>query len=62
LRTRIASRTSHFMPTSLLESQLATLEHIADDGIGVAVDAGVSLDAVITAANAAVASWGASRR
>ena len=62
LRTRIASRTSHFMPTSLLESQLATLEHIADDEIGVAVDAGVSLDAVITAANAAVASWVASRR
>ena len=62
LRTRIASRTSHFMPTSLLESQLATLEHIADDEIGVAVDAGASLEVVITAANAAVASWVASDR
>ena len=62
LRTRIASRTGHFMPTSLLESQLATLEHIADDEVGVAVDAGASLDVVIAAANTALAAWVASDR
>ena len=27
----------HFMPTSLLDSQLATLEHLADDENGVIV-------------------------
>ena len=62
LRRRIAGRTGHFMPASLLESQLATLEHIANDEIGVALDAGESLDVVIATANAALAAWVASRR
>ena len=62
LRTRIASRTGHFMPTSLLESQLGTLEHIADDEIGVALDAGAPLDVVVAEAKVALAPWVASRR
>jgi len=62
LRARMVHRPGHFMPVGLLGSQLATLEHIGGDEIGVAVDAGASLDVVITVANAAVARWVASRR
>jgi len=39
VRQRMASRTGHFMPASLLESQLATLEHLADDERGLIVNA-----------------------
>ena len=39
LRERMASRKGHFMPVSLLESQLATLEHLDDDERGAIVDA-----------------------
>lgn len=35
---RMASRSGHFMPASLLASQLATLEPLADDEDGVDVD------------------------
>ncbi|MFE6978742.1 gluconokinase [Streptomyces sp. NPDC057682] len=35
---RMAGRTGHFMPTALLDSQFATLEPLADDEAGVAVD------------------------
>lgn len=35
---RIGARTGHYMPASLLESQLRTLEPLADDEPGVAVD------------------------
>lgn len=38
LGERIASRTEHFMPTTLLDSQIATLEPLADDEDGVVVD------------------------
>lgn len=37
LQTRIAARTDHFMPASLLDSQLATLEPLADTEIGFGV-------------------------
>ncbi|MEU8777521.1 gluconokinase [Streptomyces sp. NPDC048606] len=37
---RMAARTGHFMPTSLLDSQFATLEPLGADERGVAVDVG----------------------
>jgi gluconokinase len=39
LRERLARRTGHFMPVSLLETQLAALEPLAPDEPGVTVDA-----------------------
>ncbi|AEG43512.1 gluconokinase [Isoptericola variabilis] len=38
LAERMAHRSGHFMPTSLLPSQLATLEPLGDDEDGLAVD------------------------
>ncbi|WP_353807514.1 gluconokinase [Agromyces sp. SYSU T00194] len=38
LAARAAARTGHFMPPALLASQLATLEPLAEDEPGVAVD------------------------
>lgn len=40
LEARIGHRGGHFMPASLLPSQLATLEPLADDEAGVTVDIG----------------------
>ena len=37
LRERVARRTGHWMPTTLLDSQLATLEPLRDDEDGVTV-------------------------
>jgi gluconokinase len=37
LRERLARRTGHYMPPSLLDSQLATLEPLADDEPGLTV-------------------------
>ena len=47
LRDRLARRTGHFMPASLLASQLATLEPLADDepGVRVAVGARSTIEA-----------------
>jgi gluconokinase len=39
LRSRMTSREWHFMPASLLESQVATLEHLQSDERGLRVDA-----------------------
>lgn len=39
LRSRMASRTGHYMPPALLESQLATLEPLEPDEPGVVLDA-----------------------
>ena len=39
LRRRMATRTGHFMPTILLDSQLATLESLEPDERGAIVDA-----------------------
>ena len=39
LRSRMASRTGHYMPPALLESQLATLEPLQPDEPGVILDA-----------------------
>ena len=46
VRQRMASRTGHFMPASLLDSQLETLEHLEDDERGVIVDANRPADTV----------------
>lgn len=43
LAARIASRTDHFMPPALLDSQLATLEPLAEDERGLVVDVGAPL-------------------
>jgi gluconate kinase len=37
------ARTDHFMPVSLLNSQLAALEPLAADERGVSVDSGLSV-------------------
>lgn len=50
LARRLAAREGHFMPVSLLRSQLATLEPLGPDEAGVTVDvSGAGVDAVITA-------------
>jgi gluconokinase len=38
LRRRVAARKHHFMPASLLDSQLATLEPLEEDETGIAID------------------------
>ncbi len=46
LRARVLGR-AHFMPATLLASQLATLEPLAPDERGVAVDSGQPVQAVV---------------
>lgn len=52
LAARIAARRGHFMPASLLDSQLATLEPLADDETGVVVDVSGSVTDVVGQASA----------
>ncbi len=54
LTERMAHRTKHFMPTSLLRSQLETLEPLGDDELGAVVDVAPPLETVADAAEAAV--------
>ena len=56
IRRRMATRTGHFMPTSLLDSQLATLERLQGDERGVIVDADRSPADVVAAAASAIRS------
>lgn len=51
---RLAQRTGHYMPPSLLPSQLATLEPLAPDEPGVTVSAADTVDDVIQNACAAL--------
>ncbi|WP_337003902.1 MULTISPECIES: gluconokinase [unclassified Microbacterium] len=44
LAERLSSRPGHFMPVSLLDSQLQTLEPLGDDETGVRVQASLGLD------------------
>lgn len=44
---RIAARSGHFMPASLLKSQFDTLEPLGADEDGVTVDVGDTVDAII---------------
>ena len=50
LESRARSREDHFMPPSLLSSQLATLEKLADDERGVTIDVSVDAAEVIATA------------
>lgn len=52
---RMRHRSGHFMPASLLDSQLATLEPLATDERGVIVDVAGSPDSVVRAALTALA-------
>ena len=54
LASRIGHRTDHFMPSALLDSQLATLEPLAADECGIVVDIG---DPPETVVDAVVAGW-----
>ncbi len=44
---RQAGRPGHFMPASLLDSQFATLEPLADDESGVVIDVDQTVDAIV---------------
>jgi carbohydrate kinase (thermoresistant glucokinase family) len=46
LAARLGSRSEHFMPASLLDSQLATLERLADDESGVTVGIELSVEEI----------------
>lgn len=50
LERRQAGRRGHFMPASLLDSQLATLEPLAPDEDGFAIDIDQPVDAIVTTA------------
>ncbi len=47
IRARMSHRKGHFMPTSLLESQLATLEPLEPDEQGIVVDLALPADEII---------------
>lgn len=47
IRERHAGRSGHFMPSSLLTSQLATLEPLAPDEHGVTIDLDQGVDAIV---------------
>lgn len=49
LRDRLARRTGHYMPPSLLDSQLATLQRLAPDEAGATVDGDAPCTEVVTA-------------
>lgn len=54
LEARMQHRTKHFMPTTLLRSQFATLEPLGDDEQGAVVDVSPPLDEVVEEAVNAV--------
>lgn len=54
LASRIEGRTGHFMPASLLESQLATLEPLAADEPGITVDIAPTVEVIVADAAARV--------
>ncbi len=58
LNTRMGERKGHFMPTSLLESQLATLEVPTDEPGVVTVDIDNSIDGIVAAAVKGLAAIG----
>lgn len=56
LRSRVARRTGHYMPVSLLESQLAALEPLRDDEPGAAVSGAGAPETVVDEVLAALRS------
>jgi gluconokinase len=57
LRPRIEARRGHYMPASLLDSQLATLERLEPDEVGATIDATLPQPEVVDAAIEAVRAW-----
>lgn len=55
LRERVAQRSGHYMPVSLLDSQLATLEPLDDDEPGAAISGAGAPEAVVDHVLAALA-------
>jgi len=47
IHDRIAQRTGHYMPASLLDSQLATLEPLEPDEAGIMLDAAQPSDGLV---------------
>ncbi|GAA1685527.1 gluconokinase [Microcella alkalica] len=47
LEARMAGRSDHFMPSSLLDSQLATLEPLGDDEVGLTIDVTPTIDRIV---------------
>ena len=62
LSARMGARVGHFMPVSLLESQLATLEPLEPDEDGAVVDVDAEPDVIVDRALAALGLAGARRR
>ena len=62
LAGRMAARPGHFMPLSLLDSQLDTLEELQPDEAGVVVDIALPVDQQVDRALAALGPAGAGRR
>lgn len=58
LDARMRARRDHYMPASLLPSQLSTLEPLADDEAGLAVDASGETAEVIDRVRAALSTIG----
>lgn len=56
LARRMEGRTDHFMPASLLDSQLATLEELGDDEAGIVIDVDQPVDDIVSVAREAIAS------
>jgi gluconate kinase len=54
LAQRMVVRSEHFMPLSLLDSQLATLEPLGTDESGLVVSAAQSVDAITGVAERAI--------
>ncbi|MFD1714373.1 gluconokinase [Amnibacterium flavum] len=54
LARRMGARTGHFMPTALLTSQLAILEPLEADEVGVTVDVDQSPEAIVDSALASI--------
>ncbi|MET9885465.1 gluconokinase [Streptomyces sp. NPDC006430] len=62
IERRMAARTGHFMPTTLLDSQFATLEPLQEDELGVAVDVSGSPEEITERALAALTTLPADHR
>lgn len=58
LRARLAARTDHFLPPSLLDSQLATLEPLGADERGAVLDAAGGIERLLDEAESVVAAPG----
>jgi len=62
LASRLAHRTGHFMPSSLLSSQYVCLEHLQQDELGATVDVAAPRSTVAARVDAHVSTWLSDRR